>query len=292
MMPVCHKAMLKDEKVAAMNPTDKDDGAGLSDDEIEDVEDHQRLRTPMVYEIVRMEGETELERPNISLWWSGLAAGLSIGFSVVAEGILRAYLPDAPWRPLVENFGYCVGFLFVILARQQLFTENTITAVLPLMAHKTRKNLVGVARLWGIVFCANLVGTFIFALFCTLTVAIGEDIYKGMLEISRHMMHNSWWEMFARGIVSGWLIATLVWLLPSAKTAEFGMIILVTYLIAAGDFTHIIAGSVEAFLLVIEGELAITGMIWQFTIPVFLGNVMGGTVLFALIAYAQVKEEI
>lgn len=259
--------------------------------EKEQVEDHQRLRAPVVYEIICKEGETELARPNASLAWSGVAAGLSIGFSVLAEAILHTYLPDAPWRPLVENFGYCVGFLIVILAHQQLFTENTITPILPLMMRQTDYQARRVLRLWGVVLAANVIGTLIFALFFTFTVALGDEVYQSALKISRHMMANGWWEMLVKGIVSGWLIAALVWIMPSAEGAEFWVITVLTYIIAAGDFTHVIAGSVEAFLLVLTGELSVLAMLWDFLIPVLIGNVVGGTVLFALIAYAQVKEE-
>ncbi|MEC9367583.1 MAG: formate/nitrite transporter family protein [Pseudomonadota bacterium] len=269
----------------------KTNGNKLKKAEKEDVKEHVRLRAPVVYEIVRKEGDTELARPASSLWWSGIAAGLCIGFSVVAEALLRTYLPDASWRPLVENLGYSVGFLIVILAREQLFTENTITAILPLMAERTSANLARVGRLWGIVFAANLAGALIFALFCTYTSAISEEVYGAMLDICRHMMENGRGEMFTRGIVAGWLIAALVWLMPSAEGAEFPMITLMTYLIAAGDFTHVIAGSVEAFLLVAESELGAARMFLDFTLPVLAGNVVGGTVLFALIAYAQVREE-
>jgi formate-nitrite transporter family protein len=65
-----------------------------------------------------------------------------------------------------------------------------------------------------------------------------------------------------------------------------------TWLIAAGGFMHIVAGSVEAFLLVLNGELQWLAMIGNFIVPVLIGNIVGGTALFALIAYAQVMKEI
>src|SRR5215207_8851999 len=90
----------------------------------------------VVYKAILKEGEGELARSSSALFWSGLAAGLSMGLSMIAEGLLHAHLPDAPWRPLVAKFGYSVGFLIVILGRQQLFTENTLTPVLPLLRRK------------------------------------------------------------------------------------------------------------------------------------------------------------
>jgi formate/nitrite transporter FocA (FNT family) len=89
----------------------------------------------------------------------GVAAGLSIGFSLLAQAILQAHLPDTSWRPLVTSFGYPVGFLIVVLARQQLFTENTITSVLTVTAKFTAENLRKLGRLWAVVLAANLTGT-------------------------------------------------------------------------------------------------------------------------------------
>src|SRR3954470_18860042 len=89
----------------------------------------------VIYEAIRIEGRHELERQSSSLAWSGLAAGLSMGFSFVTQALLEHHLPDTPWRPLIASFGYSLGFLIVILGRQQLFTENTLTVILPLL-HK------------------------------------------------------------------------------------------------------------------------------------------------------------
>lgn len=272
------------------DPDDKGDQIHLSRQEAKDIEKRLRLRAPVIYEIVRQEGIEDLERPAVSLAWSGVAAGISIGFSLMAEGLLRSGLPQWEWRGLLESFGYCTGFVIVVLARQQLFTENTITAVLPLMATRTFDSLYRTCRLWGIVVVANFIGTFIFASFL-MSAAVEPELEAAMIEISRHMMENSWLEMFLKGIVAGWLVAAMVWLMPSAESAQLWIIVLMTYLIALGGFTHIVAGSVEAFYLILHGTLGIFEMLFAFVIPVFLGNVVGGTLLFALISYAQVRKE-
>jgi formate/nitrite transporter FocA (FNT family) len=58
----------------------------------------------MIYEVVRREGEEEMCRPLTSLWWSGVAAGLSISFSLLTEAILKVHLPTGPWQPLDSPF--------------------------------------------------------------------------------------------------------------------------------------------------------------------------------------------
>jgi formate/nitrite transporter FocA (FNT family) len=263
----------------------------VSAHEVDDIEDRTRLRTPIIYEIVRREGEREMGRPVTSLWWSGLAAGLSISFSLLAQAIIYVHLPDAPWRPLISSLGYSVGFLMVVLARQQLFTENTITVVLPLMAEFNAANLRRLGRMWGVVFAANLVGTLCAALFCRYSPVLTPDTLGGMLELSRQMMENDWLAMLFKGVAAGFLIATMVWLIPSAEGAKFQVVTMATYLIAAGGFTHVVAGSFEGLLLVVNGQLGFWHMVSYFTIPVLLGNVIGGTALFALLSYAQVMNE-
>ncbi|MEO1205914.1 MAG: formate/nitrite transporter family protein [Pseudomonadota bacterium] len=254
--------------------------------------EHKSLKASAVFDIIRREGDKELTRNFNALWWSGVAAGLSIGFSVVAEGILAAYLPDAPWKPLVDNLGYCVGFLIVILGHQQLFTENTLTAVLPAMTRSKAIWWFILLRLWGIVLAANVVGCAIFALFISQSGVLSTEVFGAVTHLSEHMMAKTPYEMFIGGIMAGWLIAALVWMLPSSEGSEFLVITLMTYLIAAGDFTHVIAGSVEALFLVFEGKIGMFDATVGFFLPTLAGNVFGGTVLFAVLSYAQVRDEI
>jgi len=113
----------------------------------------------VIYRAIRQDGDHALGESSASLAWSGLAAGLSMGFSLAGEGLLQAHLPEALWTPLVSKFGYALGFLMVILGRQQLFTEQTLTAMLPLFSAPRAADIgANVARLWVIVLLANLVG--------------------------------------------------------------------------------------------------------------------------------------
>lgn len=260
--------------------------------EIEDVEERSSPRTPVIYEIVRRLGEEEMARPATSLWWSGLAAGLSISFSLLAQAILQTHLPNETWRPLVSSLGYSVGFIMVVLSRQQLFTESTITVVLPVMAEFTPGNLARLGRLWVIVLCANFAGTLFAALFCSFTPTLTPELKDAMIQISRGIMDYGGYEMFMKAIAAGFLIAAMVWLIPSADTAQIHVVALMTYLISVGGFMHIVAGSMEAFMLAVNGDVGWIAMTVHFVLPVLAGNIVGGTALFALLSYAQVMKEI
>jgi formate/nitrite transporter FocA (FNT family) len=245
----------------------------------------------MIYEILRREGEDEMDRPATSLWWSGVAAGMSISFSLVAQGALQVCLPDAPWRPLVTGLGYTVGFLICVMGRHQLFTENTITVVLPVAARLSLENLGRMGRLWGLVLIANLAGTALAALFCSYTSVIPRDICQAMLMISHETISHTPPEIFFKAIAAGFLIAAMVWLLPSADATQFHVVILMTYLIVIGGFAHIVAGSFEGFMLVASGRLHLWPMLVGFGGPALIGNIIGGTGLFSLISYGQVVKE-
>ena len=65
-----------------------------------------------------------------------------------------------------------------------------------------------------------------------------------------------------------------------------------TYLIAIGHFAHVIVGSAEVFLLLVDGEIGVVRAFMGYLFPALLGNVIGGTALFSVLAYAQVREEI
>ncbi len=255
------------------------------------IQDAAKLSPRLIYEVIRRDGEEELERPTRSLIWSGIAAGIMISFSVLGEAIFRTYLPDAPSSYLIENLGYSLGFLLVILGRMQLFTENTITTVLPLMAAPTRGMFGRVCRLWGIVLIANVIGAFMIATVFAHTSAISPDLMPALMSLSEHAVGMPAGESFMRAIPAGILVAAIVWMLPQVENAAFFVILVFTWLIAAGDFTHIVAGSVEMGLLAVTGNLGFIDAIFGFFLPVLFGNVVGGTAIFTLMAWGQVRDE-
>ena len=262
------------------------------EEEQEAVREASHLSAKLVYQVVRREGIEELRRPNTSLIWSGVAAGICISFSVLGEAVLRTHLPDTEWLHLVESLGYTFGFLIVILGRLQLFTENTLTTVLPLLAKPTAHVAWAVARLWAIVLAANVVGAFIAGTFIAYTGVFDADMLVSVQEISEHATGAGPLLGLLKAIPAGLLVAALVWMLSAGEQDNFFIIVVMTWLIAAGDFTHVIAGSVEMAYLVVTGNLGLIGAVFGFFLPVLIGNIIGGTAVFTLMAWGQVREEV
>jgi formate/nitrite transporter FocA (FNT family) len=256
--------------------------------EKEEVEERSSPTGKVVYEAIRHEGESELERTSSALAWSGLAAGLSMGFSFLGVGLLRAYLPDEPWTPLVSSFGYTLGFLFVILGRQQLFTENTLTVVLPLMRWKRAATLRNVMRLWSIVLAANVVGALAFAFVLAKADAVEANVFQALRHAAADAGQLSFSSALLRGVFAGWMIAMVVWLLPFAESARIWVIIIVTYVVGLAHLSHVIVSTVDASFLVFVGDSTWTEMITHAFVPALLGNIIGGVALVAAINHAQV----
>jgi formate/nitrite transporter FocA (FNT family) len=252
-----------------------------------EVEERSSPSGSIVYHAIRKEGEEELGRATAALAWSGLAAGLSMGFSFAGEAMLRAALPDTPWRPLISKLGYSVGFLIVVLGRQQLFTENTLTVVLPLMRRRDSLMLANVTRLWATVLAANVVGAALFAAAAALTDIFAPETRAAMAALGSDAMSPPIATVFLRGIAAGWLIALMVWLLPFAESARVWVIIILTYIVGLGAFAHIIAGSVETLFTVFIAEHSIAAFATRFFAPALLGNIIGGVSLVAALAHAQ-----
>ncbi|XZV43355.1 formate/nitrite transporter family protein [Acinetobacter baumannii] len=256
------------------------------------VEEHEKLSPRLVYEIIRRDGAEELDRPTAALIFSGIAAGLVISFSFVFKAIIASYIPtDAIWTDLITNFGYTIGFLIAILGHMQLFTENTITTVVPLFKPFTLDKLQAVGRLWGIVFLCNIIGTALASLFFLTTDLFTPNIDKALDELAHHVASFSATQNLLKGVMSGLLIAALVWMLPSVSN-KFLVIFFMTYLIGLGDFTHVVVGSTEMSYLVWQGEASLGEYLFNFLIPTTIGNIIGGTGVFTLLIYGQVTEEL
>jgi formate-nitrite transporter family protein len=280
--------------VSEASTTDREakPSAAMSEEDKRSVSDRSSGSAKVVHEVVRLEGDEELGRPVLSLLFSGFAAGVAISTSLLAQAFLQMRLPNAEWTELVVASGYTAGFVIVILGKLQLFTESTITAVLPLATHPTVRNLGRLLRLWAVVFAANMVGTLLVAALVAKQIIVGSDQLAASVEISKKILAHDPQTTLLTAMPAGFLIASIAWILPNARGSEFWVITLVTYVIALGGFSHVVAGSGEAWLLMMTGQTSLGGAVGGFILPALFGNIIGGTGLFAIVAHGQVRSEI
>ncbi|QOW21829.1 formate/nitrite transporter family protein [Novilysobacter avium] len=269
---------------------ESDSGFSLSDEERRDVEERSAPRAALLHEIIRRAGQEELKRNIATLAWSAFAAGLTMGFSFLARGVLHRHMEGLPGAFLVDSMGYTFGFLAVIVARQQLFTENVLTAVLPLMTKPSAHNFGRLLRLWSVVLAGNLVGATVFAFGLLHMDQFDAAGQAAFVAVGRELMDNSALEMFTKGILAGWIIAMMVWMMAATERSRVAIIVICTYVIAIGGFTHIVVGSAEAMYMVFAGESSFGDAALRFALPTLAGNVVGGSLIFALLSHAQVRS--
>jgi formate/nitrite transporter FocA (FNT family) len=271
-------------------PSRADRGAHEASEKARDqkqIEEARSLDAKTTLEVVRQEGERELERSSGALFWSGLAAGLSMGFSFLAEGLLRSHLPDVEWRPLVAKLGYSVGFLIVIIGSQQLYTENTLTPIVPLLSRRTWSCLRNVLRLWGAVLIANFIGALLFALALGRLDVVEPNVQHTLSALAREAMQADGWTTALHAVYAGWLIALMVWMLPGAESAKLTVIVIMTYLVGLGGFAHVIAGASEVFYAGVRGEASWGQVMGGYLLPTLVGNTAGGITMVAALNHAQ-----
>ena len=253
-----------------------------------------RFSATEIHDNIFGSAEDEAKRPTRSLLWSALAAGLVIGFSFLATGFAAYVLPEPEhWRRFAIAVAYPTGFIFVVMGRSELFTENTLRPVVPLLYYRDRPRLRALGRMWGLLLLGNMAGAFIFAWVFARTEAINPVLRPSLDAVAAEAARGTFAEVFYLAIFAGWLIALLAWLLASTHDtmAQIAVIWLTTGAIGAFGFKHSIVGAVEAFYRAFTGSASWGDMVGNFIVPAVLGNAIGGVVLVALLNYAQVQEE-
>jgi len=250
----------------------------------------ESLDQKITYDVIRREGDKEIERPLSGLWWAAVAGGLSMGFIFVTEALLRSHLPDAEWRPLITKLGYPVGFLIITLGSQQLFTENTVTPIIPLMVSFTADKMRKMISLQIVVLLGNILGALLFAAAVGWTDVFEPKVHAAFTDIGHEALRNGFLTTMASGIFAGWLIALMVWMLPAASSNLVSVVSIMTYIVGLGGLAHVIVGSVEVLYLVVTGQADIATYFARFFIPSLTGNVLGGFVLVTWLNHAQVTS--
>ena len=232
----------------------------------------------------------ELHLPFHTFAWGALAAGLFIGFSFLAKVVVSSSLPEGTENELVSNLLYPIGFIFVILGRYPLYTENTLTPVTLVLTRFA--SLPDLVRVWGLALSLNLVGGGLFALLLTSTGIFSAADENVAREFGQHLFQASWSTAFSKSLLAGWLLAGLVLLVHAARetVARILLVWMVIYLQASAHLFHCIVGSVEALYIVFTGNAYFMSYIVDFLIPTLLGNTVGGVVFVAVLNYARLSD--
>jgi formate/nitrite transporter FocA (FNT family) len=250
----------------------------------------RRLTATEIFDAATENARSELKRPLLGLAFSGLAGGITLGLTGIAVASVRATLGDGGWQELVAYLIYPIGFIAVIIGRQQLFTENTLYPVVLVLDE--RKHLLSTLRLWGVVFTSNIAGAVLFAALCTYTTTLRPDIKTKLVELGVVAAQGSFGHLFWSGVVGGWLIALVAWMVTASHwtIGQVVMIWLLTFVVGVGHFAHCVVTSCEILVSTLSG-LVPPGTYLQWLLAATLGNIVGGVGIVSVLNYGQVRQE-
>jgi formate/nitrite transporter FocA (FNT family) len=250
------------------------------------MEESTRRTADEIFAHAKSAAEDELERKSTQLAFSGLAGGLTMGFTGLGVALVRSYLGEGKPQELISFLLYPLGFIAVIIGRQQLFTENTLYPVLLVLEHK--RHVFDTLRLWTIVFVTNIIGALLFALLCMKTEALKPEVRDALLQLGQTAASRHFSDLFSSGIIAGWMIATVAWLVTASHWTSSQVIVtyVITFLMGMGHLAHCIAGSGEVFCALLSGSVTSGGYLYWLAAAT-LGNIVGGVLLVSFLNWGQ-----
>jgi formate/nitrite transporter FocA (FNT family) len=248
-----------------------------------------RFSTDEIFHRIIATADEEFRRSMRLLFLSGLAAGLSISLSFVGAAALWEVAPEG-YGDILSDLIYPLGFFFVVAGRYQLFTENTLTPVTLVLTRIA--SVPTLLKVWVVVLAANVLGAALTAYVLASTGIFSPEVAEQARYFGHHFLEMGGWDVFWKGVVAGWLVASMVWILHATDddAARFLFIFVIIYTIALADLAHCIVGACEVLYLVFLNEATLAAALGGFFGPAVLGNTVGGVLLVAILNFAQTEE--
>jgi formate/nitrite transporter FocA (FNT family) len=246
-----------------------------------------RFSSDEIFQRVVASADEEIDSSTRALFFSGIAAGFAITLTFLGHALGGALFPN---NGFLSAILYPVGFLYIIMGRYQLYTENTLPPVALVLTRLTSVPML--VRVWSVVLVGNIIGAGLGAFVLANSHVLSPEAMRAGAEFTRHGLSLAWWDVFLKALFAGWLVAGVVWLNHAARdtVSRFLLIYIVFYMIAAGELYHVITTACEALYFVFVSGTGLFTVFSEFWLPVLLGNTIGGVVLVALVNYAQTAE--
>lgn len=280
-----------------MNDAESDDGE--SEDAVRDVIDRSESGAPAAGKAVRdrfsadeifqrivASADEEISVGRRKRLLSGVAAGFAITLTFLGHAAGAAVSENE----FVVAALYPIGFVYIIVGRYQLYTENTLPPVALVLTRLASVPLL--FRIWGIVLLGNVVGAALGVLVLAKGGVFSPETAHVAAEFGRKGLHTDWWAVFFKAVFAGWLVASVVWLDHAARDtiSRVVLVYFAFYMISAANLYHVVVTASDALYLVFTGNAGLFAVTIEFWLPVLLGNTLGGVILVALVNYGQTEE--
>lgn len=223
------------------------------------------------------------------LFFSGLTSGFAIVLSLIGHSVGMAQFPD---NPFLSALLFPIGFVYIILGRYQLFTENTFPPVMLVLIRLASVPLL--FRVWIVVLVANVAGAALGAYAVGRAGVLSPEAARAATDLVMHGVETPWWTVFWKALFAGWIVAGVVWLATAARDSASRVLLvyLAFYTIGSTDLFHVVTGAAEiAFHATVVPSTGLAVLFSELWLPTLLGNTAGGVLVFTLVSYAQAPQK-
>ncbi len=239
-------------------------------------------------------GLLRLNRSWLEMFMSGLIAGMNVTFGIIASSYVAGATEPLVGGPTSKIFGalfFPIGFMFLLIGKSELFTENFLLTVTTVLARKTK--IMKLFKLWGLTLIGNMGGIFLFALIIASSLGLLLPVFviNHVHTVANDYMSRSPYLMVLSGVFAGWLLTLMTWLLIASNGTLARMVIIwaVGFMIYLGSFSHIVVASSE-ILISINSSSGMSYIPWltEFVPLTIVGNMVGGLVFVTVFQYLQI----
>ena len=232
------------------------------------------------------EGQARLARPLLALVTTGLLGGIDIGTGVLAYLLVD----ELTGNRVLAALAFSIGFVALLLARSELFTENFLVPVTAAAAGKGGPRAL--ARLWVLTLAANLAGGWLVSWLIIVgfpelhATAVRAGVHYAGLGVNGRS--------FALAVLAGTVITLLTRMQHASESLGVQLVpaILFGALLAGGQLFHCVLDSLFMFAALIAGAPFgyldwLSALGWS-----AFGNVVGGVLLVTALRLLRVPHRV
>jgi formate/nitrite transporter FocA (FNT family) len=250
-----------------------------------------RRQPEQIYAQARDEGRRRLARPVLELVATALVGGFDVAFGVVAfaltAGAIGASRPELAHLAGALAFG--IGFVFVVVGKSELFTENFLVPIAGL-ERRSRASWLKLGELWVGTLLLNLVGGTALAVLVTSKGVLPRTSHDELMRLAERLTSHSAVAELLSAVVAGALMTLMTWFVEGAAETSGVRIVMswiVGALIALGTFNHAIVSTIELVFGMRYGASVTVGELFSNLGLAIGGNLVGGLLLVTFARSAQ-----
>jgi formate/nitrite transporter FocA (FNT family) len=244
-----------------------------------------------IYKATREEGRRRLSRPLVELGSTALVGGFDVAFGVAAY-TLAASTVDGRAGHLVGAIAFGIGFVFIVVGRSELFTENFLIPVAGLERNQLRSWLK-LGELWLVALVLNIVGGVVLVVILSSEGVLTQGADLPIVDLAEHIAGSSTLTAFLSAIVAGALMTLMTWFVEGAAQSmgvRIAMAWVAGALIVLGAFNHAIVSTIELVFGMRYGADVDVGQLLANLGLAVAGNLVGGLFFVTFVRTVQAAE--